>query len=268
MDVKSHTFGKRCRYTYEDEDYIGRGTYGIVYKAAITDPGDLTVHGPAPVAVKVVPLHKDSEVLANVESWNSWRSRMELLLTLQCDHLICYHQVSVARSSTFGGVSVKLLMDYYEDGDLASLIKTKAVEDLQTAIRYASEIADAVNHLHLKNIVHGDIKPGNILIHRLGTNNKLLLGDLDDLVQMQQSMTCSGDLSHIRGTLRYMSPEMLKKYLNLEHEKVGRKSDIWSVGCVILEMIDSAVGNINKRLYRTPDGALNADTIKKIGTLL
>ncbi|XP_055353853.1 dual specificity testis-specific protein kinase 1-like [Paramacrobiotus metropolitanus] len=259
MDIQSEVLGKRCRYTFQEEDYIGRGTFGIVYRANITEPGDFI--GDQDIAVKIIHLHKESAVLATTENWNKWRRRMEFLLTFQHDHLASYHQVSVARSSAFGGVSVKLMMDYYAGGDLTNLLTNASVLDVPTAIRYATELADGINYLHVNNIIHGDIKPGNVLVHRQDNHNRLLIGDLDDLVQMQQSATCSGDICNIRGTLRYMSPEMLKMYLNLSVDKVGRKSDIWSLGCVILEMINNAVGITKRKLYRAPDIGFDADKI-------
>ncbi|XP_055352994.1 mitogen-activated protein kinase kinase kinase 3-like [Paramacrobiotus metropolitanus] len=170
---------------------------------------------------------------------------------------------SEVKSDTFGKVCRYIYgdEDYIgREGDLAGLLKTAKIADLQTALRYAIEIAEGVSHLHLHNIIHGDIKPGNVLVHRLGNHNRLVLGDLDDLVQMQQSATCSGDIGNIRGTPRYMSPEMLKKYLSLPMlDKVGRKTDVWSVGCVILELMDSATGNTKRRLYRAPKGILDID---------
>ncbi|XP_055344352.1 uncharacterized protein LOC129592362 isoform X2 [Paramacrobiotus metropolitanus] len=77
----------------------------------------------------------------------------------------------------------------------------------------------------------------------------LLIGDLDDLVQMQEAVTCSGDISQLRGTVRYMSPEMLRKFCTSSDETPGRKTDIWSLGCVILEMAECHVGKEAAQLH-------------------
>ncbi|XP_055341947.1 uncharacterized protein LOC129590637 [Paramacrobiotus metropolitanus] len=92
--------------------------------------------------------------------------------------------------------------------------------------------------------------PGNILV-KTGEDDreKLVIGDIDDLVEMRQSHTCSSDASHVHGTTRYMSPEMLKKLFRIALElPAGRKTDIWSLGCIILEMAECLISMPKKRL--------------------
>ncbi|XP_055348993.1 uncharacterized protein LOC129595886 [Paramacrobiotus metropolitanus] len=69
----------------------------------------------------------------------------------------------------------------------------------------------------------------------------LRIGDLDDLVEMQRSVTCSVDVTHLRGTTQYMSPEMVKKFAGVSNEIPGRKTDIWSLGCIMLELANCAM---------------------------
>ncbi|XP_055352032.1 uncharacterized protein LOC129598235 isoform X2 [Paramacrobiotus metropolitanus] len=139
-------------------------------------------------------------------------------------------------------------------GDLASVLK-KATENgaltdnYGKVIRYAKDITRGLAFLHYYGIIHGDQKPGNILVKGSSENSEwLLIGDLDDLVQMQESATCSGDISQLRGTTRYMSPDMLKKFAKLLTEAPGRKTDVWSLGCIILELVECVQGIHEKQL--------------------
>ncbi|XP_055354626.1 uncharacterized protein LOC129600206 isoform X2 [Paramacrobiotus metropolitanus] len=146
-------------------------------------------------------------------------------------------------------------MDYHE-GDLASfLMEAKQNQNLLNSYNKVAQlvacIARGLEFLHENNIIHGDLKPGNILVAVAeGGRRKLLISDLDDFVQMQGNVTCSADISQMRGTKRYMSPEMLKKFSQAETDSPGRKTDIWSLGCIILEMDQISSGVLEIQLVK------------------
>ncbi|XP_055332468.1 uncharacterized protein LOC129584342 isoform X2 [Paramacrobiotus metropolitanus] len=152
------------------------------------------------------------------------------------------------------------MMDLY-DGDLATVLreakKNKSLEDnYEKVIRYAKSITCGLQFLHENGIIHGDLKPGNVLIKYLPNNTEtLVIGDLDDLILMQENTTCTADVSQLRGTPRYMSPEMLRKFLAelgmVSLGRPGRKTDIWSLGCIILEMAECCLRYHVKQLENT-----------------
>ncbi|XP_055342573.1 dual specificity testis-specific protein kinase 1-like [Paramacrobiotus metropolitanus] len=247
--------GSNCRYRYKNADYIGRGKFGIVYKARITRRGNYS--GENFVAVKVIHLHDHTEFMNGGERWEKWHNRLRSLVAFRHDGLLTYHQVRVTRSLT-GRVVVELAMDYCDGGDLASLLKILKEQsrflDYAAAINYIAEIVSGVDFLHQHNIIHGDLKPENILIRRMhSTKPKLVIGDLDELVHMQDHETASCDISHLRGTTRYMAPEILRKFAQTGHDLPGRKTDIWSLGCVMLAIADSVMG-VQIRSLRDPFG--------------
>ncbi|XP_055354806.1 uncharacterized protein LOC129600258 isoform X2 [Paramacrobiotus metropolitanus] len=150
-------------------------------------------------------------------------------------------------------------MDYHHKGDLASILKDvqkakRLLNSIANIIRLIKDVALGLSFLHRKEIINGDLKPGNILrsISRTGSE-KLVIGDLDDLVQMNESATCSADISQLRGTTRYMSPEMIKKFVVSGTESPGRKTDMWSLGCIILEMAEAFTWVSNKQLEKDGD---------------
>ena len=123
-----------------------------------------------------------------------------------------------------------LVMEYIEGKPLQGPLP------VETALRYAGEIARALDAAHRKGIVHRDLKPGNILVTKSGI--KLLdfglakvtatKGATDETVTL--GLTVKGT---ILGTLQYMAPEQLAG------GDADARSDIWAFGCVLYELLSA-----------------------------
>ena len=109
---------------------------------------------------------------------------------------------------------------------------------LNEALRCAVQIADALGRAHSAGIVHRDLKPGNIMVNEHGLVKVLDFGlakltetaftDEDDSTRTMWPATEEGK---IVGTVAYMSPEQA------EGKKVDARSDIFSFGSVLYEMV-------------------------------
>ncbi|XP_055346559.1 tyrosine-protein kinase JAK3-like [Paramacrobiotus metropolitanus] len=253
-DLGSATIiGSNMQYRYSHVDYIGRGSFGIVYKAKVTKQGSYI--GQKFIAVKVMHMGVQSKGPNEGESWMKTLKRLRKLTELSHKHLVAYFKISIVDAP--GGATVELAMNYHK-GDLASYLEeAKKSRDLQNSythkkvIKFTIHLARRLEYLHWNSIIHGDLKPENILVQIMNHGReKLLIGDLDDLVQMRKSHTCSGDILQLRGTTRYMSPEMLRKFTQVGDEQPGRKTDIWSLGCIILDMVEALQNEPVKRLAK------------------
>ncbi|KAH7447495.1 hypothetical protein KP509_01G109000 [Ceratopteris richardii] len=127
--------------------------------------------------------------------------------------------------------------------DLASMLHEKQKERVagshdvdETWLRfYWRQILEAVNTVHEERIIHSDLKPANFL---------LVKGVLK-LIDFGIAKSIHGDTTNIQrdaqvGTLNYMSPEaflMNEKDENGNVIKCGRPSDIWSLGCILYQMV-------------------------------
>jgi Tol biopolymer transport system component/predicted Ser/Thr protein kinase len=144
-----------------------------------------------------------------------------------------------------------LVMEYVEGQPI------RGPMPVEQALRYAEQIADALDQAHRKGIIHRDLKPANILVTKQGI--KLLdfgLAKFRRAVTMDDETVTNALTSKgtILGTLHYMSPEQL------EGKEADERSDIYSFGCVLYELITgqrafegkSAASLIAAILERTP----------------
>ncbi|XP_055356284.1 uncharacterized protein LOC129601484 [Paramacrobiotus metropolitanus] len=247
------SIGSSCRYKYNPTtDKIGQGPFGAVYKAEITARGDFT--GSGSIAVKAIYVR----LTGNVDSENCITSaaKWRQLLQLRNKNIVRYYKISCFVSGT--GAAIELLMDYFPDGDLACLINVwEAISEemsLLAGVSFALQISWGLSYLHSERIIHGDLKPANVLVrsqpHRPG-GYVMVIGDLDDRCMMTSSQTCTKDVTRMHGTTRYMSPEMVKTFVcEVPTDRIGRKTDVWSLGCIIIDLVDGLLGNKDRWLHR------------------
>ncbi|XP_042517260.1 uncharacterized protein LOC122091404 isoform X2 [Macadamia integrifolia] len=144
-----------------------------------------------------------------------------------------------------------IVMEYIKGGSLKSYIE-KLTQDGQKhvpvdlALFIAKDVASALTELHIKHIIHRDIKSENILIDldkkRSDGSPIVKLCDFDRAVPLRSfSHTCC--IAHVGipapdicvGTPRWMAPEVLQGMHN--QKKYGLEVDIWSYGCLLLELL-------------------------------
>lgn len=173
------------------------------------------------VAIKRIRMKSDNLLL-----------KREILMMERVRHENFINIMAVAFDTTHAS----LVMEYFEskslwDSIFNAKVKMTFSDELKTDI--GLQICNGINYLHntLDNyIIHGDIKPANILINQYGQVKICDLG-LAKCNVMQDELQTQANSSFVRGTSMYMAPELLRK-----ESKPSRPSDVWAVGCSLLEM--------------------------------
>lgn len=102
-----------------------------------------------------------------------------------------------------------------------------------------TELCAAVGHLHRQGLVHGDLKPSNVMLRNSGGECHVILSDLG---QCREPSSPSVVESTTIGTIEYMSPELARRELDpslkIHYEKA---SDIWSLGMILYWMLNKGV---------------------------
>ena len=123
-----------------------------------------------------------------------------------------------------------ILLEYVPGGSIASMLKQFGKFATPIVREYSRQILNGLEYLHSNNIIHRDIKGANLLVTDQGI---VKLADFGCSVKFDgmDSMRQRGK-EKLLGSVPWMAPEAIR----FAEEHVGRKSDIWSVGCVTIEM--------------------------------
>jgi serine/threonine protein kinase len=205
---------------YEILAPLGSGGMGEVYRAKDTRL-DRTV------AIKILPSHLSS----NADYKQRFEREARAISSLTHPHICGLYDVGSQNGTEF------LVMEFLEGETLAHRL-AKGPLPTDQMLRYAIQIADALDKAHKQGIVHRDLKPGNIMLTKSGV--KLLdfglakvvsaaapIAGVSQLDTQQRDVTTEGT---ILGTIQYMSPEQL------EGRDVDSRTDIFAFGSVLYEM--------------------------------
>lgn len=148
---------------------------------------------------------------------------VKLLQQLKHPNIINYNISFIESNELF------IVLELADGGDLSKLIryfqKRQQLISQKTILKYFTQICSAVSYIHSKRILHRDIKPANIFMTSDGC---VKLGDFGLGKFFSQNTL---DAHSIVGTFYYMSPERICE------SGYGFSSDIWSLGCVLYELI-------------------------------
>ncbi|KAM3553271.1 hypothetical protein MY1884_006765 [Beauveria asiatica] len=208
---------------WQQGHFVGGGTFGNVYAAMNLESGQL-------MAVKEIRLQDPKQIPTIAEQIRDEQGVLEVL-----DHpnVVAYHGIEVHRDRVY------IFMEYCSGGSLANLLEHGRIEDEQVTTVYALQLLEGLVYLHESGITHRDIKPENILLDHNGIIKYVDFGAAK--VIARQGRTLAQDLhatkpnKSMTGTPMYMSPEVIKGELPENSQRAGAV-DIWSLGCVILEM--------------------------------
>ncbi|MEV5482732.1 MULTISPECIES: serine/threonine-protein kinase [Streptomyces] len=204
---------------YVLQDEIGRGGMAVVYRAEDLRLGRT-------VAVKVL-----APELARNDTFRQ-RFTHESRVAAAIDHP---HIVPVFEAGETEGV-LYIAMRYVQGRDLRALLDRDGPLPLETACRIALQVASALDAAHAHDLVHRDVKPGNILIAEGTDSDRPEHAYLTDFGLTKKSLSLTGftSVGQFVGTLDYVAPEQISG------RPVDGRCDVYSLACVLFEMLTGA----------------------------
>jgi eukaryotic-like serine/threonine-protein kinase len=222
---------------YEIRSKIGSGGMGRVYLAQDTSELDRTV------AIKLLP----PEVAADPKHMQRFIREARTVSALNHPNVLTIYEFGQYGATRF------IATEYVDGVTLREHLRTQPMS-LHDVLDIATQVAAALNAAHEAHVIHRDIKPDNIMVRRRDLIVKILDFGLAKPVK-RKTEGASGENSEgtsalytepgtVMGTLNYMSPEQAVGSGSLDY-----RTDIWSLGVVLYEMITGRVPFQGKDLY-------------------
>ena len=210
MDGNDKYVGKILDKRYEILERIGTGGMAFVYKARCHRLNRM-------VAIKIL---KD-ELADDEEFRRRFSTESQAVAMLSHPNIVAVYDVSHSGSIEY------IVMELIDGITLKQYMNRKGLLTWKEALHFSTQIAKALSHAHSRGIIHRDIKPHNIMILKDGSVKVADFG-IARLITMKNTLT-----QDTLGSVHYISPEQAKGGY------VDARSDIYSVGVVLYEMLTS-----------------------------
>ncbi|EIM92594.1 kinase-like protein [Stereum hirsutum FP-91666 SS1] len=199
-------------------ELIGKGNFGRVYMALNATTGEV-------IAVKQVEIPRtasDKNDSRQVGVVDALKLESETLKDLDHPHIVQY--LGFEETPTF----LSIFLEYVPGGSVGSCLRKYGKFDEEITKSFTEQILDGLEYLHSVGILHRDLKADNILVEQDG---KCKISDFG-ISKRTNDINEQAMLTAMQGTVFWMAPEVV----NAGKRGYNAKVDIWSVGCVVLEM--------------------------------
>ncbi len=213
---------------YELAEEIGRGGWGVVFKATHRTLG-------RKVAIKYLP----AAFLSDPTARDRFRSEAQVVASLDHPHIVpLYDFVEQDDTCVF-------VMELMPGGTLWDRFTAGEVTH-EAACNIALAMLGALHHAHDRDVLHRDVKPENVLFNAEGLPKLADFGIAKVLGEGAGNRTATGT---IMGTPAYMAPEQGSG------DPVGRATDVYAIGAMLYELLSGqlpfeSTGNPLAQLYR------------------
>ncbi|PBK77479.1 kinase-like protein [Armillaria solidipes] len=215
--LSHHSFPPKPIFQWIRGELIGKGSYGRVYLGCNANTGEI-------IAVKQVELPKKQFEQTNqqMEMANALKFESETLKDLDHPHIVRYLGYEESPES------LNIFLEYVPGGTIESCLSQHGRFSEGLTKSFTSQILEGLEYLHCRGIIHRDLKAANILVDHLGICKISDFGISKRVDQLEAARANTG----MKGTVFWMAPEVVSPKSGGYDVKV----DIWSVGCIVLEM--------------------------------
>lgn len=199
---------------YHLGDLLGRGASGSVYRALNFLTGET-------VAIKSISLLTLSpSLLPDI------MSEIDLLKNLNHPNIVKYKGFARDKENLF------IVLEYCENGSLQTILKKFGKFPESLVAVYVSQVLEGLIYLHEQGVIHRDIKGANILTNKDGSVKLADFGVSSKAATAAGLDGGGGNDNEVVGSPYWMAPEVI------EQSGASTASDIWSVGCVVVELLE------------------------------
>ena len=209
MDVWKKNINAVFDGRYQILDVIGEGGMAVVYKATDLQTGET-------VALKML---KDS-ISDNTQALRRFINESKAVAMMDHANIVKILDVSVKSEHKF------IVMEYIKGITLRDYMNKKHKLSWQDASSFIAQILHALDHAHMRGVIHRDIKPQNIMIMEGGFIKVADFG----IAKLPNAETVTM-IDHAVGTIYYISPEQARG------KKIDPRSDLYSLGVMFYEML-------------------------------
>lgn len=203
---------------------IGQGSFGSVFLALHAVTGEL-------MAVKQVEVPSNSNSNLDKRKENmvaALKHEIDLLRDLQHENIVQY------LGSNSDAEHFNIFLEYVPGGSVAAMLNSYGQLQEPLIRNFVRQILAGLSYLHGRDIIHRDIKGANVLVDNKG-NIKISDFGISKRVEASALLAPQKNGGHIhrpslQGSVFWMAPEVVKQ------TSYTRKADIWSLGCLIVEM--------------------------------
>jgi serine/threonine protein kinase len=200
------------RFAWVRGDTLGTGSLGSVFKALDQRTGEI-------FAVKEVRIDQKDD--HDVKFMRALENELTICQDLKHPHIVSYlgHDYIDSR--------LHIYLEYMAGGSISQILSQFGPLDDSLIAIYTRQLLEGLLYLHTREppVLHRDIKGANILV---SLDCKVKLSDFG--CSKRTSDTCDGLMKSMKGSIPWMAPEVINS------SGYGRMADIWSFGCVLVEM--------------------------------
>ncbi len=194
---------------YQLQRKVARGATAVVYEAVDTRSGTR-------VALKVLTGRAGHE--EDEPAMRQWLHEAEIVSQFDCHNIVRIHDAEMLDGKAF------IAMDFIPGYSMSRRLRKKQLLSLEDCLRVSKDMLNALIVAHSHGVIHGDIKPGNIIYDEV--NDEYVLTDFGAAYTENRK-----NGGQIVGTPAYMSPEQL------EGKKLDGRSDLFSLAVTIYQLM-------------------------------
>ncbi|WFD30100.1 mitogen-activated protein kinase kinase kinase [Malassezia sp. CBS 17886] len=209
----------RPTFQWVKGDLIGKGTFGRVYLALNATTGEM-------IAVKQVELpHTESDRDSSRQRGVVAALKSEIEALKDLDHANVVTCLGFEETKD----NLSIFLEYVPGGSIGSCLRKHGKLEEATVSSFLNQTLQGLSYLHKQGILHRDLKADNLLVDYAG------MCKISDFGTVRRSEDIYSNVENmsLQGSIFWMAPEMM----SLTRKGYSAKVDIWSLGCVALEML-------------------------------